>query len=711
MARFDAVGLFWEDIAAVKPPKKEKPKAIPPEPVWLLPTYLPGLHEARTMALPFLSDDDLISAWQAGERMNYDIECYPNYFLIAIRSIDSGRYVLFECEDDRPLDPQQAAKLQWVVTHFTMVGFNIISYDNTMAALAAAGATTEQLWKATCMLIQEKNDKGRPKYKPFQILKAFNVKKLEIDSIDLIQYTALRPGLKLAAGRAHAPRMQDLPFVPGTYLLPDQKIIVRWYCVNDLDNNEIIYHRYIDRVKLREELSKKYGVDLRSSSDAQMAESIISTEIKRLTGAGFLSPAKIAPGTAYRFKPPKFVNFHSDILKQTLELITSVDFVVTEKGSLKLPPELKNLVITIGKGQYKLGLGGLHSKEKAIGYTADDDHMLVDIDATSYYPFLILNAGLTPQNLGRNFLIVYNGIVVSRVNAKQAGDIIMAEGLKITANGTFGKLGSKWSIMYAPDLLMQTTVTGQCSLLMYIEMMEHCGFQVISANTDGIVCKVRRDRKAEFDGLVKYWESATGFSTEETRYNAVYSRDVNNYIAVYETPQKGKLFKGKGIFNTRHPDKSADASTVDLKKNPANEICTNAVIELILRGTPIAHAIRSCEDVSQFVALRTVKGGGVYIAPDCPPEYLGKTVRWYHALGLDENSKIVYAKSGNKVPDSDGSRPMMTLTKSVPSDIDYAWYEQETHQNMINMGYISGEVTIEDEDEEDEEVSDELEME
>ena len=39
---------------------------------------------------------------------------------------------------------------------------------------------------------------------------------------------------------------------------------------------------------------------------------------------------------------------------------------------------------------------------------------------------------------------------------------------KIQINGSFGKLGSKYSLLYAPDLLLQTTITGQLALLMLI---------------------------------------------------------------------------------------------------------------------------------------------------------------------------------------------------------------------------------------------------
>jgi len=719
MSRFDALGMFWEDLAPVKPPKKEKVKAVPPEPVWLAATYLPGLHEARNMILDLFTVEELIEASRTGERLNYDIECYPNYFLLTARGIDGKKCVCFEAHDDEALSEEDQQKLTWVLENFTMVGFNILHYDNTMATIAAAGATTEQLWLANCKIFEKADRKPgdtgmpRPKYKAHQILKAFKVKKLAIDSIDLIQYTAGAPSLKKLAGRIHSRRMQDLPFVPGTYLTPDQKLIVKWYNINDLDIVELVYAWYLERVQLREKLSTKYNIDLRSKSDAQMAEAIMESEIKKLTKQTFIVKDKVEVGKTFQYKKPAFIDFHTEQMQEALKVVLDSEMVISAKGSVILPQSLKDLEIRIGKGLYTFGIGGLHSNEKSVGHVSDEKYQIVDIDATSFYPFLMLNAGMTPKNLGKAFLVVYNGVVVDRVNAKKAGDIIAAEGLKITANGTYGKLGSRYSIMYAPELLIQVTITGQLVLLMYIEMMEYQGFEVISANTDGIVCMVERERKQEFDDLVKYWESRTGLSTEETLYEAVYSRDVNTYVAIYTEPekQKGKLFKSKGnIFNIRHPDKSSDASTVDLKKNPVTEICTYAIIEKILHGTPIETTIRECTDASRFVEVREVKGGGVYLGAEGYIDYLGKTVRWYHATGVGSDARVVYAKSGNKVANSDSSKPLMTLpVDGVPDDINYEWYEQKTRDNMIVMGYTKGEVSADyvDETEDDEQLEEE----
>ena len=70
---------------------------------------------------------------------------------------------------------------------------------------------------------------------------------------------------------------------------------------------------------------------------------------------------------------------------------------------------------------------------------------------------------------------IYQSIVKRRLEAKAKGDTVTADSLKITVNGSFGKFGSKYSFLYSPDLLINTTLTGQLTLLMLIEMITLAG--------------------------------------------------------------------------------------------------------------------------------------------------------------------------------------------------------------------------------------------
>lgn len=682
--RSDAVGLFWQDVAKVKPPKKEIIKREPPFRFWEMPDYLPRLEIARNFKPNLFTDMELWQAAQNKEELLFDTEVYPNCVLFAFKSVQSGKVVLFEYSEDPFEYELNTAKLEWVLHNFCIINFNGRKYDFPMVALALNGHDPEVLWTATEMIIVQKQQ-------PKDVLRQFKTKRLQlhpnsagkpwINQIDLIELTALGPGLKVCAGRLHAKRMQDLPFKPGSWLSEDQKCITRWYVVNDLDNTGLLYENLKPIIQIREEEGKHFGgLDLRSHSDAQMAEAIITSEIKRVTGQSFVSHTMLPAGTNYRYQTPSFIKYESALMQSVLGIVQNAVFWVDHiSGAIVMPKELEKLVIKMGNSSYKLGIGGLHSQEKSIAHIADENYFIADTDATSYYPKLILNAGITPENLGHQFLIVYNDLVEQRVRAKHEGKVAIAEVLKIVVNGTFGKLGSVWSIMYAPNLMIQVTITGQLSILMLAERFELNGIEVTSVNTDGIVVKCLRTKEALFKQIVAQWQKDTGFITEEVRYKATYSRDINNYIAVYETPQKGKLFKTKGAYGKTAP-----------KKNAVNEICIDAIKALIRDGTPIDVTIRNCRDLTRFTTMRHVNGGAVKIWDEETPgsnEYLGKVIRWYYATNV--KGEIIYAKTGNKVPRSEGAMPCMDLPDEFPADVDYDWYENETRSILDKIGYTA----------------------
>ncbi len=659
--RADSIGFFWEDEVKVKAPKVEKIKRTPPERVWEQDDYLPDLELARAFT------PTIYHEWEYGaiqEPLVFDSEIYPNYCLFAFRGVDSKKAIYFEMDTKPCGEVIHLAKFRWVLEHNCIVNFNGRKFDFIIAALVLHGCTTEQLWEATKMLIEFG-------MRPQDVLAKFKCPKLgRINQIDLIDLTALSPGLKVCAGRLHAKRMQDLPFLPGKYLTEDQKRITFMYCFNDLDNTELLYRSLSEQIAVRESTGKTYNLDLRSHSDPQMAEAIIPSELKRITGQKYFKAVQLPEGTWYNYKPPRFLQFQTPMMQEVFSRVCNAVFMVSpEDGNIMIPLELSETTVNIADGKYQMGIGGLHSGEKSTGHVADENYFIADTDVTSYYPTLILNAGFTPQSLGADFLTVYRNIVQKRIEAKHRGDAVIAECLKIVVNGTFGKLGSKYSIMYAPDLMMQVTVTGQLSLLMLIECFELNGIEVLSANTDGIVVKCLRSKEALFNAIVKAWEQHTGFGTEEVRYKWIYSRDVNNYIAMYEKPQKKKLFKLKGAYGETAP-----------KKNAVNEVCIDAATAFLATGVDVATTIRACTKLQKFTTMRRVKGGGVKDGV-----YLGKIIRWYYST--DAQGEIVSAASGNKVARTDNAKPCMELPDALPTDIDYNWYIAETYKILEEIGY------------------------
>lgn len=722
--RSDAVGLFWEDTPRkAAGPKAEKPKRSPPEAVWLSPTYLPGYEEGLRFDVELMTDAELIAAQHNRERLTFDVEIYSNYFIVGFKSIATGKVLIFERDIRTDFN---ALKLRWVMENFVCVGFNSNEFDIPIISMALAGHTTSNMKEAANCIIHG--------MRPYEILRKYKVKGLENDShIDLIEVAPLVASLKIYGGRMHVPRMQDLPFHPETVLNEEQKVCVRWYNINDLVQTQFLHTALEEQIVLRQQLTKELGTSVLSRSDAQIAEVMITTELFNMTRRRLQRPT-IRPGTTYKYIRPSYMEFKTDLLKWVLDIVVNADFVVSEKGSVIMPPAIKELELQINGTTYTMGIGGLHSNEKSASHCADDEFEIIDKDVTSYYPYIILNLGLYPAHLGQAFLRVYKGIVERRIAAKNRGDKAVADSLKITVNGAFGKLANKHSMLYSPNLMFQVTVTGQLTLLMLIEAIELAGIHVVSANTDGVVIHCPRRLRSTLDEIVVAWEKKTRFSLEEACYEAIYSRDVNNYIAV----KKDGTTKNKGAF--ANPWKTKKLNELQLHKNPFATICIEAVEALIIRGVPLAQTIRTCTDIRKFICVRYVKGGAVKVWDRLPPpthgskeellemagfyqfsanswaenwdklgrtsrrtevayalavdllskpgqcDYLGKAIRWYYASGV--TGDIVYASNGNRVPRTEGgAKPLMELPGSLPDDINFEWYEKETEALLQDLGY------------------------
>lgn len=672
MSRYDTKGMFWDDEKRPRPPPQAKPKRTPPPRTWEEPGYLPGLAEALAFNVPVMSDAELEAAFWNHERLVFDCECYGNYFLAAFKSLTTGKIAYVESYTTPAgiiVSTLDTRKLHWLMHSFLTVGFYSLGYDVPMCTVAIAGANTYMLKEVSDAMIM----RGE---RPSDVLKVRKLRRLKIDHIDIQEVTPLRVSLKTYGGRLHCRRLQDLPFPPATILTPEQMAIVRLYCCNDLETTADTYGAVADAIKLREKLSIEYRVDIRSKSDPQVAETIISEELQHLTGKR-PTGRQVPEGWLFRYKVPPYLQYRSRTMQNLLAQVHITDFMVDHNGYTGIPDQLEKADIRMGGMAYTIGLGGLHSTEESAGHVTDLHFKLLDWDVTSFYPLIILTLGLFPLQLGPIFLEVFRKLVELRIRAKKNGDKLTAESLKIAINGIFGKLGSPYSILYSPELLIQVTLTGQLVLLMLIERLEWEGISIVSANTDGVTAKCPRHLEARAKQIVAQWEQDTGFTTELSEYLRLNSRDVNNYIAI----KPDGTTKGKGVYANPWVDGGDSKKKYErLSKNPQNSICVDAIEALFVKGVPIETTINACTDPSKFCNVRNVKGGAVKDGT-----YLGKVIRWYYAQG--EAGQIIYALNGNAVPRSQGARPLMDMPKALPLDLDRAWYINEAYSMLVDIGY------------------------
>lgn len=618
-----------------------------------------------------LMTEEELHRYVGGVMIN-DTEVYFNYFLVLFKHVGTNKIVRF-CIDRDTGECFDEKKLSWVLHNYTCVGFNSIKFDNPLLWLSYITQDTEVIKNAANALATNTW--------PKQVAEDFGFTIFPTPVVDLIEVCPLKGSLKLYGARLHAPRIQDLPFEHNLVLEDWQKPIVDDYCLNDLDLTELLMNNLTEQLTLRHNLTIEYKTDVMSKSDAQIAESVIGYELKKITGK-FPSRPKIDSTYRYKFIVPSNMFFQTPYMQSILSNIAAFDFSVDENGRLERDNPVKDLKIKIGNSVYRMGIGGLHSSEETIVNRSDDNGKLYDRDVASYYPAIVLNCKLFPANLGSQFLTVYKSIVERRLAAKKAKRLAESENLKVTINGTFGKTGSPYSFLYAPEMSIQITVGGQLYLLMLIEALELHNIPVVSANTDGILIKCPQDKREQMLDTIKMWEGITGFETEETEYEAMYSRDVNAYLAI-KKDKTGKIeFKGKNVYYDPWRGKSAKDKYWRFQKNPQAQICIQAIEELIANNTPIEETIKNSKDITQFIIVKNVKSPGAHQDGN----YLGKVIRWYWAKG--ELKTINYIESNNKVPDSEGGKPIMDLPNEFPSDIDYNKYITRTRDLLYDMAYL-----------------------
>lgn len=588
----------------------------------------------------------------------FDSECFSNFYLVAFRHIQSGKIIKLI----PPFDPR---KLSYTLHSYNCIGFNSIKYDLPLLWAAYKNQNTK-------FLKQFSNDLVSGNWYQ-EVCKQHGVVIYPTPNIDLIEVCPLRGSLKLYGARLHTKRIQELPYEHTKELNEQEKLIVADYCINsDLPATELLYNNLQEQLALRHELGIQYKINVMSKSDAQIAESVIGTELKKITGKWPSKPKEFA--NDFYYDCPEFIQYQTPVLNRLLEQIKKQKYEVLDTGRLRYDKELS---INIGDNIYRIGSGGLHSSEKNASIISNDEYEIIDRDVSSYYPRIVLNLGLFPDHLGTAFLTVYNSIVERRLAAKKNKNISISECLKITINGTFGKAGSPYSFLYAPKMMIQITLTGQLALLMLIEKLELEGIPVYSANTDGIVIKCPRDKKKLLNNIFSTWEKITGFETEETKYKAVYSRDVNAYLAIKDNGEA----KGKNIYYDPWRGKTAKDLYWRFQKNPTAQICIEAIEKLLIDKKETNETIQECQDITKFVAVRNVKGGA-----HKDRHYLGKVIRYYWAKNTI--GTIQYIESGNNVPDTEGAKPLMDLPDELPKDINYQWYIDRTKEMLYEMNYL-----------------------
>lgn len=363
------------------------------------------------------------------------------------------------------------------------------------------------------------------------------------------------------------------------------------YNLNDVEATFTFYDKTKDKLELRKGLQTKYGLDCLNYPDSKIGEQLMlklycyyteqqEETIKRLRTHRHL----------FKFSEciPEYINFTTPEFNQLLEYLKGIE-VNELKESFKYSFDYNGFT-------FDLGTGGIHGCIKAGVYKSTDTEIIVDADVASLYPSLGITLNLYPKHLGEVFSKIYeDGIVKPRLDAKKAGDKVMADGFKLSANSVYGKSNSEYSFLYDPLYTLKTTLAGQLALCMLSEMLmtRVPNLKMLQINTDGLTVSIPVEHRMLYWQICQEWEVQTNLILEYVAYSQMIIRDVNNYIAI---EQKKEKVKYKGTFKPN----SEMIKDGEYHKSFSQGIVAIAVSNYFLKGIPIEETIKENKDIYLF---------------------------------------------------------------------------------------------------------------
>lgn len=276
--------------------------------------------------------------------------------------------------------------------------------------------------------------------------------------------------------------VQDMPIHHTEEIKTNEQVEeILAYNINDIKATKVFYEKTLDKIELRKGLLKKYGLPCINYSDSKIGSELMLKLYCEATNKDINSVRKQRTiRNNYKFKDHIFdyIKFETNEFNGLLDYLKGIE-VKELKDSFSYQFDYSGI-------KYFYGVGGLHSCAKEGVYESDKENIIVDIDVTGFYPHLAVRNEFYPEHLGKEFCEVYeNEILIPRVLAKKSGDKVIANGFKLSANSCFGNYNNQYSWLQDGYCLVRTTLNGQLSLSMLIEMMhiKIDGIKLLQANT------------------------------------------------------------------------------------------------------------------------------------------------------------------------------------------------------------------------------------
>lgn len=541
------------------------------------------------------------------EAIVYDIETTPVAFTMNVQGLFSELDMTFEISHYR--DDRQfiiAWFQHWHANQTPMVSFNGIGFDYPVIheLWINPSVSVEDIYEHAMAIIESQH--GRFGFTVWESDRF--APQIDLYRVHHFDNRAKSTSLKALQFNMRSTTVMEMPLPFGIALTPQQiDDVLIPYNRHDVSETKRFAHISMDAIKFRIGLTSYLKGDVLNWSDTKIGGRILEQRLgddvcyERDPETNRKSPRQTFRQSIpladiifpyIQFSHPEFNRILAWMRTQTLSSDELTESIQT-KGVFT------GVSCNVGGLDFHFGTGGIHGSVSAQRFAADSEYALVDIDVAALYPSIAIVNGLYPEHLGEAFTREYAKLPIERSKHKKG--TVENAAFKLASNGTYGNSNNQYSVFYDPRFTMAITINGQLMLCMLAEwLLSVPSLQIIQINTDGVTYRVHRSLLTYVEKIRAMWEQLTKLKLEEVRYERMWIRDVNNYIA---QPEGGKLPKLKGAYwyPVNFPDDISNASPPAWHKDLSNQVSIMAAVAHMTKGVDIGDFIRGHADPFDFM--------------------------------------------------------------------------------------------------------------
>ena len=514
----------------------------------------------------------------------YDIEVFKNVFHCTVFDTEKEELHKFECSI-RKNNIEDMCKF-FLYRDVYFVGYNNIHYDNPIINYCIEYFSNssytydkicESIFNLSKIITSEKDNID--KWKKWKYAKNF----LTLDLLTMLYSQALRVSLKEMQVTMMYKNVQEFNCdwqAPLSQFEIDDMIE---YNINDVMSTTELLKQCTKDIDVRVDIENKFNIDCLSKDGVGTGVELLKYEYLQKTNESWWElKDKRSPMDWIPLKDVilPHISFKNPVLKSLLEEMKTFSVSPGRNGWNK-KFLLNKLVVSIG-------VGGIHSINTPESIIPNEDEVLLDSDATSLYPSLIIQYGFVPPHLNKTvFIDIYSKVYKERVADKKAGRKLDSETKKLILNSVTGNYQNEHSWLYSPHAVMQIRMNGQLLLLMLCERLLELGATIYQVNTDGVLYSLKKAKLDELNKVIEEFQQLSRLNFETEEFTCFYQLAVNDYFGL----QPNGEIKEKGSFITK----------VIRGKGLTPKIIPKAVIKYFLEGIKPDEYIKSCTDIKDFL--------------------------------------------------------------------------------------------------------------